>query len=33
MDYFNSFPKGRFESSESGAEGFGNQISNQYFKL
>lgn len=33
MDYFNSFPKGRFESSESGAEGFGNQIANQYFKL
>lgn len=33
MDYFNSFPKGKFESSESGAEGFGNQIANQYFKL
>ena len=33
MDYFNSFPKGKFESSESGAEGFGNQVANQYFKL
>lgn len=33
LDYFNSFPKGKFDSSESGAEGFGNQIANQYFKL
>ena len=33
MDYFNSFPKGQFQSSESGAEAFGNQIANRYFRL
>ncbi len=33
IDYFNSFPKGNFQSSESGAENFGNQIANQYFKI
>ena len=32
-DYFNSFPKGRFESSESSAENYGNQVANSYFKL
>lgn len=32
IDYFQSFPKGKFESPEGGAEAFGNQIANQYFR-
>lgn len=32
-DYFQSFPKGKFESPESGAESFGNQIANQHFRI
>jgi superfamily I DNA/RNA helicase/GNAT superfamily N-acetyltransferase/ssDNA-binding Zn-finger/Zn-ribbon topoisomerase 1 len=33
QDYINSFPQGQFQSSESGAENFGNNVANQYFKL
>jgi superfamily I DNA/RNA helicase/ssDNA-binding Zn-finger/Zn-ribbon topoisomerase 1 len=33
IDYFASFPKGKFESSESGAEGFGQQIAKQHFPM
>jgi hypothetical protein len=32
-DYLDTFPTGKFESPESGAEAFGNQMANQYFKL
>lgn len=32
QDYFNSFPTGKFDSSEYSAENFGNQIANEYFK-
>lgn len=32
IDYFASFPKGKFDSPESGAEAFGKGIAQQYFK-
>lgn len=33
IDYLNSFPSGQFVSQESGAESFGNQMANQYFRI
>jgi hypothetical protein len=33
MDYFKTFPKGQFQSSENEAEVFGDQTANQYFRL
>ena len=31
IDYFKSFPKGKFESPESGAEAFGEAIAKQFY--
>jgi hypothetical protein len=33
IDYFKSFPKGKFDSPESGAESFGKGVAQQYFRM